>query len=468
MVFGFLRKADRADRAEWLDTLANHAGVGLWDAVLHDGDAAHPKARWTWSPEFRRLCGFSSEAEFPNVMASWSDRLHPEDAPNVFETFNASLATGRGYDVAYRLKVKSGEYRWFRATGGVVRDRNGQSRRACGSLVDVNDARLRQQEQQDAVEQLGTAMRQLAGGDLTIKLGADFPNGLVALKTDFNRAVEELRQSIAAVSESSEGIETGAREIRQASGDLASRTEQQAANLEKTAAAMDRINAMVQQTAENTVKVNGVVVETKGDAQQSGAIVQQTVAAMSGIERASNEISEIISVIDGISFQTNLLALNAGVEAARAGEAGRGFAVVASEVRALAQRSADAANDVKTRILACTNQVAAGVDLVDKTGKSLERIIARVNEISELTGTIAAAAEQQAGGLRQVHSAISQMDVATQQNAAMVEEATAAASSLADEATQLASNVGRFQLTGGRAGNPVGNMVQHLQARIRG
>jgi len=350
----------------------------------------------------------------------------------------------------------------------VVRDRSGQSRRACGSLVDIHDAQIRQEEQRTAVDQLGTAMRQLAAGDLTAQLGVTFPAGLAALKTDFNRAVEELREAISAVSHSSEGIETGAREIRQASNDLANRTEQQAANLEKTAAAMDRINAMVQQTAENTVKVNGVVVETKGDAQQSGSIVQQTVAAMSGIERASNEISEIISVIDGISFQTNLLALNAGVEAARAGEAGRGFAVVASEVRALAQRSADAANDVKKRIHACTNQVATGVDLVDKTGKSLERIIARVNEISELTGTIADAAEQQAGGLRQVHGAISQMDVATQQNAAMVEEATAAAASLADEATQLASNVARFQLAGGRAGNPVGNMVQHLQARIRG
>ncbi len=188
---------------------------------------------------------------------------------------------------------------------------------------------------------------------------------------------------------------------------------------------------------------------------------------MGGIERSSSEISEIISVIDGIAFQTNLLALNAGVEAARAGEAGRGFAVVASEVRALAQRSADAAKDVKEKINASAKQVDAGVALVSETGRALQRIIARIGEISALVSTIATSAEHQATGLQQVNTAVSEMDGVTQQNAAMVEEATAAARSLAEEADRLSAEVSRFRLdvrTHAPAA-PSASPVHDLQAR---
>ena len=186
---------------------------------------------------------------------------------------------------------------------------------------------------------------------------------------------------------------------------------------------------------------------------------------MTQIERGSAEISEIISVIDGIAFQTNLLALNAGVEAARAGDAGRGFAVVASEVRALAQRSADAAKDVKTKIMASSGQVEVGVELVSETGKALQRIIGRIAELSTLVSTIAASAEQQATGLQQVNTAVSEMDGVTQQNAAMVEEATAAARSLAEEADQLAREVARFTIDDSPRGSAAAPVVHTLQAR---
>jgi len=295
------------------------------------------------------------------------------------------------------------------------------------------------------VAALGTGLSQLSEGNLTARLNG-FPESYVKLENDFNSAVTSLRKTVTALSTSSGGIRTGAGEIDQASGDLSRRTEQQAASLEETAAAMTQINATVKETAENAAKANDVVTQAKIDADKSGEVVQQTVEAMNGIERSSQEIGEIISVIDGIAFQTNLLALNAGVEAARAGDAGRGFAVVASEVRALAQRAAEAAKDVKSRITASSEQVGKGVLLVGETGKSLERISERVNQVSILVGDIANAAREQASSLEEVNTAISEMDSVTQRNAAMVEECTAAARSLTSEAEELVNQVARFDL----------------------
>jgi methyl-accepting chemotaxis protein len=276
--------------------------------------------------------------------------------------------------------------------------------------------------------------------------------------------------TIGAVTTAANGISSGAADIRQASDDLSQRTEQQAASLEETAAAMDEITATVRETAAGARRANDAVVDARTEAESSGDVVRRAVDAMGGIERASSEISEIISVIDGIAFQTNLLALNAGVEAARAGDAGKGFAVVASEVRALAQRSADAAKDVKTKILASSEQVEAGVMLVSETGKALQRIITRIGEISTLVSTIAQSAEHQATGLQQVNTAVSEMDGVTQQNAAMVEEATAAARSLAEEADRLTSEVARFRTATTQrpmlaASIPAASPVHDLQSR---
>jgi methyl-accepting chemotaxis protein len=302
-------------------------------------------------------------------------------------------------------------------------------------------------EAQDiVVGALGEGLTRLAASDLSFRIETSFPADYERLRADYNRAMDSVADTMSAVTDATSGINNGATDIRQASDDLSQRTEQQAASLEETAAAMDEITSTVRKTAAGAVRANSVVEEARLEAEQSGAVVRRAVDAMSGIERSSNEISEIISVIDGIAFQTNLLALNAGVEAARAGDAGRGFAVVASEVRALAQRSAEAAKDVKTRITASSEQVDAGVELVSETGKALDRIIVRIGEISTLVSQIAVAAEQQATGLQQVNTAVSEMDGVTQQNAAMVEEATAAARSLSAEADELARQVARFKI----------------------
>ena len=319
--------------------------------------------------------------------------------------------------------------------------------------------------QEIVVGALGEGLTRLAASDLSYRIDRAFPADYERLRTNYNGAMDSVAETMRAVTEATSGINSGATDIRQASDDLSQRTEQQAASLEETAAAMDEITSTVRQTAAGAVRANSVVEEARIEAEQSGAVVRRAVDAMSGIERSSNEISEIISVIDGIAFQTNLLALNAGVEAARAGDAGRGFAVVASEVRALAQRSAEAAKDVKTRITASSEQVDAGVELVSETGKALDRIITRIGEISALVSQIASAAEQQATGLQQVNTAVSEMDGVTQQNAAMVEEATAAARSLSAEADELARQVSRFKMSAGEPVLRAVPVVHQLQDR---
>ncbi|MBW6528507.1 methyl-accepting chemotaxis protein [Sphingomonas sp. RHCKR7] len=296
------------------------------------------------------------------------------------------------------------------------------------------------------VRALGAGLTRLAGGDLSLRLETPFAPHYESLRCDFNAALEAVAATLSTVTTVASGINNGAGDIRQASDDLSRRTEQQAAALEETAAAMEEITSTVRQTADGAARANALVSQAQSEAEASGEVVQRAVAAMEGIERTSSEISEIISVIDGIAFQTNLLALNAGVEAARAGDAGKGFAVVASEVRALAQRSADAAKDVKTRITASTEQVEVGAKLVSATGSALHGIIDRVGEISGIVSEIAGSAERQAIGLKEVSTAISEMDGVTQQNAAMVEEATAATRTLASEAEELAQEVARFKL----------------------
>ena len=243
--------------------------------------------------------------------------------------------------------------------------------------------------------------------------------------------MEQLEKALQSVKDSTQAMDSGTHEISTASNDLSRRTEQQASSLEETAAALDEITATVKKAAEGATHARKVVAATKDDAEKSGEVVRKAVEAMGGIEKSSQQISQIIGVIDEIAFQTNLLALNAGVEAARAGDAGRGFAVVASEVRALAQRSAEAAKEIKGLISTSTGQVEQGVQLVAETGKSLERIVSKVAEINGVVTEIASGAQEQATGLQQVNTAVNQMDKVTQQNAAMAEQATAASRSLA-------------------------------------
>jgi methyl-accepting chemotaxis protein len=294
------------------------------------------------------------------------------------------------------------------------------------------------------VESVADGLERLSQGDLLYRLTMVFAPEYEKLRMDFNQAMETLEQTIKGIAANTHGVRAGAGEITRSSDDLARRTERQAASLEETAAALDQINVTVGKTAQGANAARDVVNNAKSDAERSGIVVSETVTAMQAIETSSKQISNIIGVIDEIAFQTNLLALNAGVEAARAGDAGRGFAVVATEVRALAQRSADAAKEIKTLISASGTQVEAGVRLVGETGKALTRIVEQVNKLSDLVGTIARSAQEQASGLGQVNAAVTQMDQVTQQNAAMVEEATAASHALAAEAEELAKLVGQF------------------------
>jgi len=303
-------------------------------------------------------------------------------------------------------------------------------------------------EQEEAIDRLADGLRRLAGGDLTSRLDSGFSATYVQIKDDFNEAIAKLKSTMVTIVATTSAIQSGTQEISVASDDLSKRTEQQAASLEESAAALDQITATVKKSADGARHARDVVAAADQDAKASALVVRQAVEAMDSISKSSQQITQIIGVIDEIAFQTNLLALNAGVEAARAGEAGRGFAVVASEVRALAQRSAEAAKEIKDLISASTSHVDQGVKLVADTGTALDRIKAQVAEINSIVSEIAAGAQEQATGLQQVSSAINQMDQVTQQNAAMVEESTAASQSLSQETHHLSALIGQFQVGG--------------------
>ncbi|HEY3797991.1 MAG TPA: methyl-accepting chemotaxis protein [Caulobacteraceae bacterium] len=300
--------------------------------------------------------------------------------------------------------------------------------------------------QSQVVTGLALGLEKLTGCVLTYRIDNAFAPEYEKLRADFNSAMQQLQTSMQVVAANTAEIRSGAGEITQASDDLSKRTEQQAASLEETAAALDQITATVTKTAQGARDARDVVAAAKGDAEHSGSVVRDAVKAMSQIETSSQQISQIIGVIDEIAFQTNLLALNAGVEAARAGDAGKGFAVVASEVRALAQRSAEAAKEIKTLISASSQQVGRGVTLVGETGEVLERIVTQVTQINQVVSEIAASAQEQASGLAQVNTAVNQMDQVTQQNAAMVEQSTAASHALAQETNELSRLIARFEL----------------------
>jgi methyl-accepting chemotaxis protein len=316
--------------------------------------------------------------------------------------------------------------------------------------------------QSRAMRALGEGLQRLADGDLTTRLDSRFPSEFAKIRNDFNAAAEKLMATVCAVISSTSAIDSGAREITSASDDLSHRTEQQAANLEETAAALDEITTALKTSAEGAKHASEVVASADGDAKKGAVVVKQAVEAMDAISSSSEQIGRIIGVIDEIAFQTNLLALNAGVEAARAGEFGKGFAVVASEVRALAQRSAEAAKDIKTLISTSTAQVESGVKLVAESGKALERIISQVSEINRTVAEIAESAQEQAGGLQQINTAINQMDHSTQQNATKVEESTAASHSLSQETTQLTSLIKQFQVGGDGETMALGESHRHV------
>jgi methyl-accepting chemotaxis protein len=324
-----------------------------------------------------------------------------------------------------------------------------EANRSLSEKERIERERQKAQEAADvqfAVDNLAAGLAKLSDGDVAYRISHPFTQNLDSVRDNFNQSAEKLQSALVQVSQNARGIDAGTNEIKSAADDLAKRTEQQAAAVEETAAALEQITTTVKDSTRRAQEAGALVSRTRQEAEHSGEVVRRAVVAMEKIEQSSGEIGNIIGVIDDIAFQTNLLALNAGVEAARAGEAGKGFAVVAQEVRELAQRSANAAKEIKTLITTSNQQVQEGVDLVGATGTALEKIVVEVQEINRHVAAIVESAHEQSSGLQQINTAVNQMDQDTQKNAAMVEESTAASHGLAREVASLNQLLGQFKL----------------------
>ena len=305
------------------------------------------------------------------------------------------------------------------------------------------------------LQSLSSLLQSIAAGDLTARMSGEFRGVFAQMRDDANATATQLAEIVGSIKTSAVSIKGAASEIAAGNQDLSQRTEQQAANLEETAASMEELTSTVKQNAEGARQANQLAIGAASVAVQGGEVVGKVVETMSGIEASSKKIADIISVIDGIAFQTNILALNAAVEAARAGEQGRGFAVVASEVRTLAQRSSGAAKEIKDLIDDSVQRVAEGSALVHTAGKTMGEVVASVQRVTDIMGEISAASQEQSAGIEQVNQTITQMDETTQQNAALVEEATAAARSLEEQAVQLTEAVAVFKTDAGYVAAPL-------------
>ena len=355
-----------------------------------------------------------------------------------YQRFWQKLAGGEFVAEEFKRIGKGGKVVWIQASYNPIFDMNGKVFKVVKFATDVTE-RVR------SVDDVAVGLTALADGDLTVRIDHPLLPGLDRLRIDFNNSLDKLQATMSTVGDNTNAIAAGSREIQSASDDLAKRTEQQAAAVEETAAALEEITQTVSDSSKRAEEAGSLVARTKAGAEKSGEVVKSAIDAMGQIEASSREISNIIGVIDDIAFQTNLLALNAGVEAARAGEAGKGFAVVAQEVRELAQRSANAAKEIKALITTSGEQVRNGVTLVGQTGKALEQIVTEVKDINLNVIAIVEASREQATGLQEINKAVNAMDQNTQHNAAMVEETTAASHSLAREAETLRNLLAQFR-----------------------
>lgn len=443
---------------EWIDQTQSF----IHQAVIKAIDDNQVRAEFDLSGDF-----ITSNPSFAAMMGETCENLKNRPSSEIFK-FDPALAEERGavFDRLAQGESVQGRFELVNASGqpafvdGVfspVVDGKGEVLHFILIGNDVTEARRAIEEaeahraamekaQTNVVESLRMALEKLSQGELTTQLEKEFAPEYEQLRQDFNKAMTRLRDAMQGVVENAELIQGEAREISNASDDLASRTEHQAATLEETAAALDELTSSVSSAADGASLASELVQTARKDAEASGEVVREAVGAMGEIETSSQQISKITGVIDDIAFQTNLLALNAGVEAARAGEAGRGFAVVASEVRALAQRSSEAAREINALIADSGGHVKRGVDLVDQAGAALAGIVASVKEISQKVGEIAVSSREQSSGLAEINSAVNQLDQVTQQNAAMFEQTTAASHALNSEAEALNQTMARFEI----------------------
>lgn len=454
---------------QWRDVRQERADASILNAIRLNQCMVEFDTRFrisSMNETFTKVFGWGDEA----IGKSLDEIFGPtEDTRVQMKRLQEGLKVTRKVE----RRTKHGDSVWVEVSMNPIMDRDGQLDRVIEISTDINKiecARLLAESERErneaaqklVVDELRRGLSALAEGDLTEVLETPFSDELDQLRVDYNLACGKLTEAIALLITATEKIGSGASEIAEASDNLARRTETQAATLEQTAAALDEMTSSVRSTAGGAGEADKAVLTARGDAEASGNIVHETVSAMGEIERSAEQISRIIGVIDDIAFQTNLLALNAGVEAARAGEAGRGFAVVASEVRSLAQRSSEAAKEIKALISASSGHVGRGVKLVNQTGEALGTIVTSVAHISDLVSSIATASAEQSNGIGEINTGVSQLDRVTQQNAAMVEESTAASHALRQEADALTELVRRFRIE--REAGPTAQRPPRAQA----
>jgi methyl-accepting chemotaxis protein len=426
--------ADAKARLLNVDYAAQIAAIGRSQAIIEfsvDGRIMSANENFT------RLMGYSLAEIVGQSHSMFVEKAYAGSSQ--YREFWDKLRSGQYQAAEFRRVTKSGREVIISASYNPILDINGKVVKVVKFASDVTD-RVK------TVSSLGDALKRLCSGDFAFQLNEPFAAEFEFLRHDLNRSVSQLCDTFRDISRSVDVISTGTSEITQGVGDLSRRTESQAASLEQTAAALEQITSNVSASAQRAQEARDVAGAAKSNAEESGGVVSHAVEAMSRIEDSSSKISSIIGVIDEIAFQTNLLALNAGVEAARAGEAGRGFAVVAQEVRELAQRSAKAAKEIKGLIQNSAAEVSTGVRLVSDTGGALRAISDLIVQMNDHVVAISTAAREQSTGLSEVNGAVNGMDQTTQQNAAMVEESRAAASTLQSEALKLREMIGQFIL----------------------
>jgi methyl-accepting chemotaxis protein len=363
-----------------------------------------------------------------------------------YRQFWETLNRGEYQAAEYKRIGKGGKVVWIQASYNPIMDLNNKPFKVVKYATDITGRK-------NAVNEIKRVLLCLSDGDLTTSIEEKFEGEFQDLGDAINSFVSELRDTISQINAAANTINEASTEIAEGNADLSSRTEEQASSLEETASSMEELTGTVRLNSENANQANSLASEASTVAIEGGETIQKVVTTMASINESANKISDIIGVIDGIAFQTNILALNAAVEAARAGEQGRGFAVVASEVRTLAQRSANAAKDIKELISDSVSKIENGNVLVNQSGETMEKVVTSIKRVNDIMSEIAAASAEQATGIDEVGKAITQMDEVTQQNAALVEEAAAAAESLQSQAVQLTERVSSFKMDDSQQGH---------------